>query len=365
MDKKTRNSYMLLKILPSILENIRLGQSEKESLDGQSIDAGDDQNHSMTDIAGRDLGPLQDSMMNFMKELDFYLQELSTRSFDTIDMIGNMSSTFDDYLETANEHEVIVNESINDLQNLNEFISKSHYQVEEIIELSNHVRFQHQISENSADSMMKDFESATDHIHHLNDNIGELSLKSQEINQMVTTIEQIANQTKLLALNATIEAARAGDSGRGFSVVAKEIQNLAEQTAASTKLIDNNIRFISHLILNSKNNMDRSKESLDMAYQRMEEANEAIAKVSLFTKNSEEKTRSVNATFDKINNAKEIVLNSLYRISTMAEVNRMNAVDNVELMSNESKMVKEMEEMLGEVQEQLVMMKEMFGSGTG
>jgi methyl-accepting chemotaxis protein WspA len=66
--------------------------------------------------------------------------------------------------------------------------------------------------------------------------------KADSINAVVTTITKVADQTNLLSINAAIEAEKAGEYGRGFLVVAREIRRLADQTAVATLDIETMVR---------------------------------------------------------------------------------------------------------------------------
>lgn len=98
----------------------------------------------------------------------------------------------------------------------------------------------------------------------LNSEITQVGEITKQINTILDAIKSIAAQTKMLGLNASIEAARAGEVGRGFSVVAKEIKNLAENSRETAKSIsDLTIKIqesVQGTIKNSKITLETTKE---------------------------------------------------------------------------------------------------------
>ncbi|MDE7297624.1 MAG: methyl-accepting chemotaxis protein [Lachnospiraceae bacterium] len=144
------------------------------------------------------------------------------------------------------------------------------------------------------------------------------NVSAQKINEAVSLIQDIAQQTNLLSLNASIEAARAGDSGRGFAVVAEEIRNLSEGSSKGAEQI---AAIVGQLIHNSDVSVERMgsvEKNVDVQMHHLDGLNKAfvglgreISKVSEASGNIAEQTTQITAMKDEIN----VVVEQLAAIS--------------------------------------------------
>lgn len=106
-----------------------------------------------------------------------------------------------------------------------------------------------------------------------------LNEKAGNINQVVTTITKVADQTNLLSLNAAIEAEKAGEYGRGFAVVATEIRRLADQTAVATYDIAQMVKEMQTAVSAGVMGMDKFSEEVRRGAQSVQEVSRQFVSI--------------------------------------------------------------------------------------
>jgi methyl-accepting chemotaxis protein WspA len=124
--------------------------------------------------------------------------------------------------------------------------------------------------------------------------LGVIREKADGINLVVTTITKVADQTNLLSINAAIEAEKAGEYGRGFLVVAREIRRLADQTAVATLDIENMVRHMQDAVSAGVMQMDKFSEEVRLGAARIAELSGQMGQIIEEVHAVSERFRQVN-----------------------------------------------------------------------
>lgn len=157
------------------------------------------------------------------------------------------------------------------------------------------------------------------------DSIEQLRLRSRQIEEIVTVITEIANQTHLLSLNASIEAARAGEHGKGFAVVADEVKKLAEQSGSSAKEIASLVHYIQSETLTAVDSIKEGQSSVEVGIGVVHDTGQIFGSMLEVTEAVTGQIQEVSAATEQMVAETEQVTSAIKQLSILAERNAVLA----------------------------------------
>lgn len=197
-------------------------------------------------------------------------------------------------------------------------------------------------------------ESVKDSIDLIYQQTNQTNESVNRISQATNLITDLASQTNLLSLNASIEAARAGEHGRGFSVVASEIQQLADQSSRSADEIQNILGQLTNNSNQAVNTMQRVKEAINHQEENVSKTSEVFVVVDQGIKNS---IQGINTISKKTETMEHARISTVQAVESLAALSEENAASTQQTASS----VQEVNGLVDHVAKDAKRLKELSG----
>lgn len=194
---------------------------------------------------------------------------------------------------------------------------------------------------------MQELQKFADTVKESAEKVESLGQKSEEINNVITLIKDIADQTNLLALNAAIEAARAGEQGRGFAVVADNVRQLAEKTAFATGDIANTVKTIQTEVADSVQIMKEEKESVGKVLEQLNSTLKSIDDIVAYVEQVADMVQRIAVATEEQSSASEEVSHNMENISLITKELSNSIVEIKRSAGDLSKLATELNSMIG------------------
>ncbi|MGP0584266.1 methyl-accepting chemotaxis protein [Paenibacillus timonensis] len=285
--------------------------------------------HDSEDEIGRmaaDLAHMRSKLGGMMENIQLRAGQVTSGSQQLSMMIGESSqaakeiSTATDAL-AAGSGDLALNaqEGLERLNRLAEEIVSLTGRADEMKTSIEETREVNQTTMNSMKHLQKAIRENAEVTVNIEEQVNDLSDKSEAITQVTTVIKAISEQTNLLALNAMIESARAGEQGRGFAVVAEQIRKLAEQTTGSVQGIEEMVREVAAAVAKTREFMQQGAEVITRTSEVSQETGQAFRQIDQTIHHMIAGMQELIDGITQVNQDKNEVIGTIESISSIAQ----------------------------------------------
>lgn len=242
-----------------------------------------------------ELGKLAGLFNTFLEKLRSMVEQIQHTGLQ-------MASSSSQLAATAKEQEITMKVQADSTENVLKSVEQIAQVADNLVEtmqgvasLSNETENETQERERTDLARMEDAMHQMEHASTaISSRLEAINEKAESITTVVTTITKVADQTNLLSLNAAIEAEKAGEYGRGFTVVAREIRRLADQTAVATLDIEQMVKEMQSAVSSGVMEMDKFITEVRHSVEDVERISEKLAVII-------QQVQALAPSFDQVN----------------------------------------------------------------
>lgn len=224
-------------------------------------------------------GAIADSVNYTVEELRLLVGSVQNTAQRVAQTTAQVDSTSSQLLATSAEQLREIRETGQSILDMADRITQVSAQAQESAAVARQSRQAAEDGQRAVQNTINGMNAIRDQIQETSKRIKRLGESSQEIGEITELISDITEQTNVLALNAAIQAASAGEAGRGFSVVAEEVQRLAERSADATRQIAALVKTIQTDTLDAVAAMERSTQGVVEGARLSDSAGAALAEI--------------------------------------------------------------------------------------
>ncbi|MFC2139412.1 methyl-accepting chemotaxis protein [Bacteroidota bacterium] len=227
-----------------------------------------------------EIGILTNSFIEMISSLKNLTHNITDSSITINDSAGQILNNITNLASSSSETATSISETTVTVEEARQATNLSNQKTKEVSERSQKSAEIAEVGRDSTHKTIEGINKIGQQMDSIAGNIIKLSEQSKAIGEIITSVNDLAEQSNLLAVNAAIEAARAGEHGKGFVVVAQEIRNLAEQSKKATAQVKHILDEIQNSINVSVLATEQGSKSVSAGIELAGQAGEAIEELA-------------------------------------------------------------------------------------